>query len=70
MHNMDIKTDLRKTVKKFLKFVNEKNLPEAQNLLKTLYKKFDKAAKRNIMHKKTAAHRKSRLSKMLVQVKA
>ena len=69
MHNLDLKTDLRKTVKKFLAFVTQKNISEAQNLLKTIYKKFDKAAKRNILHKKTAAHRKSRLTKLLAQTK-
>ena len=65
MHNLDIKTDLKKTVKKFLVSVEEKNIEKAQSDLKLLYKKFDKAAKRNILHKNTAAHRKSKFSKLL-----
>lgn len=65
MHNLDIKTALRKTTKKFLASVEEKNAEEAQSNLRLLYKKLDKATKRNIMHKNTAAHRKSKFSKQL-----
>lgn len=65
MHNLDIKTALRKTTKKFLASVKEKNAEEAQSNLRLLYKKLDKATKRNIMHKNTAAHRKSKFSKQL-----
>ena len=38
---------------------------EAQELLKTLHKKFDKAAKRHIIQKNTAARRKSRYTLLL-----
>ena len=63
MHNLDIKTDLKKTIKKYVKTVEEK--PEdAPQQLKAVYKKLDKAAKRNIIHKNTAARKKSRLSKL------
>ena len=65
MHNLDIKTDLKKTVKKFLASVKGKNTEEAQSNLKMLYKKFDKAAKRNIIHKNTASRRKSRFSRLI-----
>ena len=64
MRNLDIKTDLKKTVKKFLVAVTDKKA-DAQELLKALYKKMDKAAKRKTMHKKTAARRKSRFAKLL-----
>ena len=65
MHNLDIKTDLKKTIKKFNAAVAEKKPDDAQTLLKTVHKKLDKAAKRNILHKNTAARRKSRFSKTL-----
>ena len=65
MHNLDIKTDLKKTTKKFLISVKEKNTEEAQSNLRLLYKKLDKATKCNILHKNTAAHRKSKFSKQL-----
>ena len=64
MRNLDIKTDLKKTVKKFLTAVTDKKA-DAGELLKTLYKKMDKAAKRKTMHKKTAARRKSRFARLL-----
>jgi len=68
MHNLDIKTDLRKTVKKFIRSVEEKNTEEVKENLKTVYKKFDKAAKRNILHDNTAARRKSKFSKLAANI--
>ena len=65
MHNLDIKTDLRKTTKKFLASVEEKNTEESQSNLRLLYKKLDKAAKHNILHKNTVARRKSKFSRQL-----
>lgn len=65
LHNLDIKTDLKKTMKKFLASVTAKNSTEAAANLKTLYKKIDKAAKRDVFHKNTAARRKSRFAKLL-----
>ncbi|MDE2027640.1 MAG: 30S ribosomal protein S20 [Candidatus Omnitrophica bacterium] len=64
LHNQQIKTDLKKAVKQFMTAATDKKA-EAKDLLKTLYKKLDKAAKRGIMHKNTAAHRKSRFAKLL-----
>ena len=65
MQNLDIKTDLRKTLKQFMTAVDAKNKADAQTLYKTLAKKFDKAAKRKIVHKNTASRRKSRFSKLV-----
>ena len=67
MRNMDIKTDLKKAVKSFLTTVNEKKTDEAKAQLTIIYKKIDKAAKRNLLHKNTAARRKSHLSKLINQ---
>ncbi len=64
MRNLDIKTDLKKTVKKFLVAAKDQK-SEAKDLLKTVYKKLDKAAKRNVMHKNTASRRKSRFAKLV-----
>ena len=64
--NLDTKTDLKKTIKQFLAGAKGK---EGQNLLKTVYKKLDKAAKRNVLHKKTAARRKAKFAKMLAAAK-
>lgn len=65
LHNLDIKTDLKKTIKKFLSSVDKKDVSEAQSGLKIVYKKLDKAAKRNLIHANTASRRKSRFSRLL-----
>jgi small subunit ribosomal protein S20 len=64
LQNLQIKTDLKKTVKKFTTAATAKKA-DATELLKEIYKKFDKAAKRKVMHKKTAARRKARFAKLL-----
>lgn len=63
-HNIGIKTELKKTVKEFIA-TTKTDLKKAESLLSSVYKKLDKAAKRNIMHKKTASRRKSTLAKLL-----
>ena len=68
LHNLDIKTDLRKTTKKLLLSVQTKNLAEAQSNLKLLAKRLDKASKRNIIHRNTASRRKSRFSKLVAKI--
>jgi len=64
LQNLQIKTDLKKTVKKFSTAIADKKT-DAAELLKEVYKKFDKAAKRKVMHKKTAARRKARFAREL-----
>ena len=66
LHNLDIKTDLKKTLKAFSTAVTTKK-GDTKELLKTLYKKLDKAAKRNVMHKRTAARRKARFAKLVTK---
>ena len=68
LHNLDIKTDLKKTIKKYLASVDQKNKQEAQSNLNLVYKKLDKAAKRNIMKKNTASRRKSHFSRLLAKI--
>ena len=68
LHNLDIKTDLKKTIKNFLKSVQEKKKDEAQTRLKTVYKKLDKASKRHILAKNTASRRKSHFAKLAKQI--
>ncbi|MDP8212210.1 MAG: 30S ribosomal protein S20 [Candidatus Zapsychrus exili] len=64
MHNLDIKTDLKKTIKKFVASVESKNETKVKDELKIVHKKLDKAAKRNILHKNTVSRRKSKFSKL------
>jgi len=68
LHNLDLKTELKKTIKNFLACVNSKKKDEAQTNLKTVYKKLDKATKRNIISKNTASRRKSRFARLIAQL--
>ena len=65
-----LKLRLKKTIKKFLVSVTSNNKPEADTQLKAVYKKLDKAAKRNLIHKNTVARRKSRFSTMANKIAA
>ena len=65
MRNLDIKSDLKKTIKTFLTTVNSKKKDQSTTELSTLYKKLDKAAKRRVISKNTAARRKSRFRKLI-----
>lgn len=69
MHNLDIKSELRKTIKEFVATVAT-DTKAAAKLLPGVYKKIDKAAKRNIFHKNTADRRKARYAKLLTAKKA
>jgi len=62
LHNLQLKTNLRKTIKNFLKLVDQNKSKEAQTALKTVYKKIDKAVKKNLIKKNTASRRKSKFS--------
>ncbi len=69
-HNLDVKTELKKAIKKFTAAVEAKKLDEAKPFLSIVYKKLDKSAKRHIITANTAARRKSLYSRMLVISKA
>ncbi len=55
------------TVKKIKKLVVAKDIKGAEALLPTAFKAIDKACKTNLIHKNTAARKKSRLAKMLAK---
>lgn len=65
LHNLDMKTALKKTIKSYKASAVSDSKSEAEAKLKDAYKKIDKAAKRNLMHKNTAARKKSQLAKSL-----
>jgi small subunit ribosomal protein S20 len=68
MHNQDVRSGVKKTIKDFLASVELKKKDEATTNLKLVYKKLDKAVKDNVLHKNTAARRKSRFSKLLASI--
>lgn len=61
--NLKIKTNIKKTLKKFGALCAAKNQAEAKNLLASIYSLLDKAAKKGIIHPNTASRRKARLSR-------
>lgn len=67
LHNLDLKTDLRKTIKSFTTAVEAKNAQESKSLLAAVYKKIDKAAKCGLLKKNTASRRKSYYSRLLTK---
>jgi len=68
LHNLDMKTDLKKTIKKYLASIEKKDKTEAESHLTLVFKKLDKATKQHILAKNTASRRKSRFSKLLTQL--
>lgn len=64
MHNLDIKTDLKKIIKEYKSLV-ETDAAKAKATLKKVYSKLDKAAKCNLFHKNTVSRKKSNLAKLL-----
>ncbi|MFH1413681.1 MAG: 30S ribosomal protein S20 [Candidatus Omnitrophota bacterium] len=67
LHNLKIKRELKKTLKKFQALVSANSTQEARVLLKEVFSRFDKAAKKRVIHPKTADRKKSRLAKKLTQ---
>ena len=59
------KTYMKTMVRKITDLVNEKKIDEAKKELPKAYKAIDMAAKKNIIHKKTAARKKSHVSKLI-----
>jgi len=66
-HNLKIKNQLKKTLKKFQTLLSAKKIDEAKGFLKEVSKQLDKAAKKNIIHRNTASRRKSRLARRLTK---
>ncbi len=62
LHNLKIKQQLKKTLKKFLELLSAKNTNEAKTFLSEVFSVLDKAAKKRIIHPQTANRKKSRLA--------
>ncbi|MFP4015639.1 MAG: 30S ribosomal protein S20 [Halanaerobiales bacterium] len=66
--NREWKEKLKGSIKTFEKLVEEGNAAEAKDQLQETIKVIDKAANKGIIHKKNAARKKSRLTKMLNKI--
>ncbi|MDR3243915.1 MAG: 30S ribosomal protein S20 [Elusimicrobiota bacterium] len=67
--NATVKSEIKTAVKRVEAAVKAKDLKLAQETLKQLFSKWDKAAKRNVVHYKAAANQKARLSKKVSAIK-
>ena len=65
LFNLARKDLVRKTLKKFAKFIAEKKIDEARKLMPEIQKVLDKAAKTGLIKKNTAARKKSRLARAI-----
>ncbi|MEW5922172.1 MAG: 30S ribosomal protein S20 [Bacillota bacterium] len=63
--NRQVKSRLKSAVKQFLVAVEGDKAQEARRKLETATKIIDKAASKGVLHKRTAARKKSRLAKKL-----
>ena len=63
--NRIIKTDLKKTIRKYSDLITANKLDEAKTQLRVVMSKLDRSAKKHLLHKNTAARQKSRYSRML-----
>lgn len=66
LRNIRAKQELKKILKKFQALLSSKNIAEAKTLLVKVYSQLDKAAKKRIIHPKTASRKKSRLARKLL----
>jgi small subunit ribosomal protein S20 len=64
-HNLKLKDDLKKAVKKLRSLIAEKNKEEAKAFFKKLTSQLDRAIFKRIVHQNRASRLKSRLSKKL-----
>lgn len=67
MRNKQVKTKVKNTIRSFFSALNEDNQEAAARQLRIAGKMIDKAASKGVIHKKTAARKKSRLTKKLNQ---
>lgn len=63
--NRKVKDTMKQLVKDALKLGREKKIDELRNKLPDVFSIIDKATKKNLIHKNNAAHKKSRLSKLV-----
>lgn len=63
--NYNVRTALKKTIKDVVTLAKEGKKAEAEKILSAAYKAIDLATKKHVLHKNTAARRKSMLAKAI-----
>ena len=67
--NVKRKSKIKDLIKEVKSLVAEKKEKEAKNLLPRIYKAIDKATKTKTLKKNTASRKKSRITKLVNQIK-
>ncbi len=67
--NFPVRSSMKTHIKKVLLLVKEGKKQEAEKELSVTYKIIDTAAKKNIIHKKNASNKKSRLARAIANIK-
>jgi len=68
--NFPVRSSMKTHMKKVLQLAKEGKKEEAEKMLPVTYKIIDTAAKKNIIHDKNAARKKSRLARTIANIKA
>lgn len=65
--NMAIRSKIKTSIKRVETAVNNNNVKMSEEQLRRAFSEWDKATKKNIVHPKTAANQKARLSKLIAK---
>ena len=65
VRNLQKKTKIKSLIKQARNLVSQKKIEEARKLLPQVYKLLDKAAKTGLIKPRTAARKKSRITKLI-----
>ncbi len=66
--NLKFKLAMKDIVRQFKKLIKNGEVEKAKQLLPEVYSRIDRCARRNIIHKNTAARKKAKLTKLLNSV--
>ena len=69
LRNLGIKSELKTLTKNFQKLVQEKQADKATVSLRTLTKRLDQAASKDVLNRTTVSRKKSRLARSLAKLK-
>ena len=59
LHNISVKSDLKKELKNLRNLITQGKITEAKEKMRLVFAKLDRAAAKGLIHKNTAARRKS-----------
>ncbi|MFH0770439.1 MAG: 30S ribosomal protein S20 [Candidatus Peregrinibacteria bacterium] len=65
---LPFKTQMKTMIRTFTRLMAEGKTEEAKKALPAVFKAIDTAAKKHIIHRKNAAHKKSGVSRLLAKV--